>query len=58
MKQSFSPQTVTRFYKGIIAILIRTFQIKPKSILKNMGFIDAIGLKEHLSPTQRTSIHD
>jgi cysteine desulfuration protein SufE len=31
MKKSFSPQTVI-FNKGIIAILIRTFQIKPLSL--------------------------
>jgi cysteine desulfuration protein SufE len=36
--------------KGIIAILIRTFSNQTKSILEaDMGFIDAIGLKEHLS---------
>jgi cysteine desulfuration protein SufE len=36
----------------IIAILIRTFSNQTaKSILEaDMGFIDAIGLKEHLSP--------
>jgi cysteine desulfuration protein SufE len=38
---------------GIIAILIRTFSNKTASaILEAMDFIDAIGLKEHLSPTR------
>jgi cysteine desulfuration protein SufE len=43
----FSPQTVTRFYKGIIAILIRTFSNQTaQTILEaDMDFIDAIGLK-------------
>ena len=44
--------------KGIIAILIRTFSNQtPKSILEaDMGFIDAIGLKEHLSPTRANGL--
>ena len=44
--------------KGIIAILIRTFsQQSPKSILEaNTGFIDQIGLKEHLSPTRANGL--
>jgi len=44
--------------KGIIAILIRTFsQQKAIDILQaDMNFIDAIGLKEHLSPTRANGL--
>ena len=44
--------------KGIIAILIRTFSNqKPQAILdSNTDFIDAIGLKEHLSPTRANGL--
>jgi len=44
--------------KGIIAILIRTFSNqKASDILEaNMDFIDAIGLKEHLSPTRANGL--
>ncbi len=44
--------------KGIIAILIRTFSNqKAKDILEaNTDFIDAIGLKEHLSPTRANGL--
>jgi cysteine desulfuration protein SufE len=44
--------------KGIIAILIRTFsQQKAIDILQaDMDFIDAIGLKEHLSPTRANGL--
>jgi len=44
--------------KGIIAILIRVFSHQnPKDILAaNTGFIDEIGLKEHLSPTRANGL--
>ena len=44
--------------KGIIAILIRTFSNQtPQAILDaDMDFIDAIGLKEHLSPTRANGL--
>ena len=44
--------------KGIIAILVRVFSgQKPADILSaDMGFIDAIGLKEHLSPTRANGL--
>jgi cysteine desulfuration protein SufE len=44
--------------KGIIAILIRVFSNqKPVAILEaDMNFIDAIGLKEHLSPTRANGL--
>jgi cysteine desulfuration protein SufE len=44
--------------KGIIAILIRTFSNQsPSEILEaDMGFIDTIGLKEHLSPTRANGL--
>jgi cysteine desulfuration protein SufE len=44
--------------KGIIAILIRTFSNqKATDILDaNTNFIDAIGLKEHLSPTRANGL--
>lgn len=44
--------------KGIIAILIRVFSNqKPQDIIDaDMGFIDEIGLKEHLSPTRANGL--
>jgi len=44
--------------KGIIAILIRVFSDQhPKDIIEaDMGFIDEIGLKEHLSPTRANGL--
>lgn len=44
--------------KGIIAILIRVFSNqKAKDILEaDVKFIDAIGLKEHLSPTRANGL--
>ena len=44
--------------KGIIAILIRAFSNQhPKDILEaDTDFIDAIGLKEHLSPTRANGL--
>lgn len=44
--------------KGIIAILVRVFSgQKPAEILNaDMGFIDEIGLKEHLSPTRANGL--
>jgi cysteine desulfuration protein SufE len=44
--------------KGIIAILIRVFSHQsPAAILEaNTDFIDAIGLKEHLSPTRANGL--
>ena len=44
--------------KGIIAILIRAFSNqKPKDIIDaDTGFIDEIGLKEHLSPARANGL--
>ncbi|MDD4142473.1 MAG: SufE family protein [Bacteroidales bacterium] len=44
--------------KGIIALLIRVFSDEtPDEILKaDMGFIDALGLKEYLSPTRSNGL--
>lgn len=44
--------------KGIIAILISVFSERtPEEILQsNTDFIDAIGLKEHLSPTRANGL--
>ncbi|WP_369752827.1 SufE family protein [Flavobacterium sp. WC2409] len=44
--------------KGIIAILIRVFsnQTPADIIAADMGFIDEIGLKEHLSPTRANGL--
>ncbi|MBN4084964.1 SufE family protein [Flavobacteriaceae bacterium AH-315-B10] len=44
--------------KGIIAILIRVFSNHhPKDIIEaDTGFIDEIGLKEHLSPTRANGL--
>lgn len=44
--------------KGIIALLVRVFSNQsPEDILKaDLGFIDVIGLKEHLSPTRANGL--
>lgn len=44
--------------KGIIAILIRVFSHQPPHAIidANTDFIDAIGLKEHLSPTRANGL--
>ena len=44
--------------KGIIAILVRAFSNQhPKDIIDaDTGFIDEIGLKEHLSPTRANGL--
>lgn len=44
--------------KGIVAILVRVFSNqKPEDILQaDTGFIDEIGLKEHLSPTRANGL--
>ena len=44
--------------KGLIAIMIRVFSNqKPEAILEaNTGFIDEIGLKEHLSATRANGL--
>ena len=44
--------------KGIIAILVRAFSNqRPKDIIDaDTGFIDEIGLKEHLSPTRANGL--
>lgn len=44
--------------KGIIAILIRVFSNQnPQDIIEaDTGFIDEIGLKEHLSPTRANGL--
>lgn len=44
--------------KGIIAILVRAFSNQhPKDIIEaDTGFIDEIGLKEHLSPTRANGL--
>lgn len=44
--------------KGIIAILVRVFsgQRSADILAADMGFIDEIGLKEHLSPTRANGL--
>jgi len=44
--------------KGIIAILVRVFSGQKAAEILNadMGFIDEIGLKEHLSPTRANGL--
>lgn len=44
--------------KGIVALLIRTLDgLTPEEILHaELGFIDEIGLKEHLSPTRANGL--
>jgi len=44
--------------KGMVALMIRVLSNqKPNDVLKaNVGFIDVIGLKEHLSPTRANGL--
>ncbi len=44
--------------KGIVALLIRVFSNQMPSVIlqSNTDFIDAIGLKEHLSPTRANGL--
>ena len=57
-KIAFTADSDAIITKGIIAILIRTFSNQsPKAIMEaNTDFIDAIGLKEHLSPTRANGL--
>ncbi len=57
-KIEFTADSDAIITKGIIAILIRVFSNQhPKAILEaNTDFIDAIGLKEHLSPTRANGL--
>lgn len=44
--------------KGLIALMVRTLtDQEPKDVMEaDMGFIDEIGLKEHLSPTRANGL--
>lgn len=57
-KIAFTADSDAIITKGIIAILIRVFSNQhPKEILTSeTGFIDEIGLKEHLSPTRANGL--
>ncbi len=57
-KIDFTADSDAIITKGIIAILIRTFSGQhPKDIIDaDTGFIDEIGLKEHLSPTRANGL--
>ena len=57
-KMVFSADSDAIITKGIIAILIRTFNNQtPTAILNsNTDFIDQIGLKEHLSATRANGL--
>lgn len=57
-KVKFTADSDAIITKGIIAILIRVFSNQhPKDIIEaNTDFIDAIGLKEHLSPTRANGL--
>lgn len=57
-KLVFTADSDALITKGIIAILIRAFnRQKPRDIIEaDMGFIDKIGLKEHLSPTRANGL--
>jgi cysteine desulfuration protein SufE len=57
-KMDFSAESDAIITKGIIAILIRTFNNQtPSAILNsNTDFIDQIGLKEHLSATRANGL--
>ena len=57
-KVMFTADSDAIITKGIVAILIRVFTNQtPQAILEaNTDFIDAIGLKEHLSPTRANGL--
>ncbi len=57
-KVAFTADSDAIITKGIIAILIRAFSDQtPEAILAaDTGFIDEIGLKEHLSPTRANGL--
>ncbi len=57
-KVAFTADSDAIITKGIIAILIRVFSNQhPKDIMEaDTSFIDAIGLKEHLSPTRANGL--
>ena len=57
-KVNFTADSDAIITKGIIAILIRAFSNQhPKDIIDaDTGFIDQIGLKEHLSPTRANGL--
>lgn len=57
-KVKFTADSDAIITKGIIAILIRAFSNQhPNDIINaNTGFIDKIGLKEHLSPTRANGL--
>lgn len=57
-KIEFTADSDAIITKGIIAILIRAFSNQhPKDIIDaDTGFIDEIGLKEHLSPTRANGL--
>ena len=54
----FTADSDTILTKGIIAILIRAFSNQKATdiLAADMGFIDEIGLKEHLSPTRANGL--
>ena len=57
-KVIFSADSDAIITKGMVAILVRVFSNQsPQEILSaNTDFIDAIGLKEHLSPTRANGL--
>jgi cysteine desulfuration protein SufE len=56
-QKSFSPQTVTRFYERNYRNFDSYFSNQTLIYSEaDMGFIDAIGLKEHLSPTRANGL--
>ncbi len=57
-KLAFSADSDAIITKGIIALLIRVLNNeKPEDIVKaELGFINAIGLQEHLSPTRANGL--
>ena len=57
-KVIFSADSDAIITKGIVAVLVRVFSNQsPQEILSaNTDFIDAIGLKEHLSPTRANGL--
>lgn len=57
-KVIFTADSDALITKGIIALMVRALSgQKPEDIVKaDMGFVDEIGLKEHLSPTRANGL--
>jgi cysteine desulfuration protein SufE len=57
-KVTFTADSDAVITKGIVSLLIRVLSNQPPNdiLAADMGFLDAIGLKEHLSPTRSNGL--